>query len=166
MLAMAWGLGGVVLFLATAVARLWPRAAEALGMELGLVHWAFVVPWALFMAYSEGHKGFTKSFSPRVVARTWALGRSPRPLHVRLAPAFCMGFFHGTRKRLLLSWILTAFIVVLILGVRLLAQPWRGLVDLGVVVGLSWGTVSLVVLGAQAARQGGTDVDPQLPIGA
>ncbi len=163
---MIWGLGGVVLFLGSAVFRLWGHAAEALAMDLALAHWAFLVPWVLFMAYSEGHKGFHKSFSPRVVARTWALADDPHPLRLLLAPAFCMGFFHGTRKRILTSWILTGVIVVLVLGVRLLDQPWRGLVDLGVVVGLTWGTISILVLAVQAAAGDGPSADPQLPLPA
>ena len=163
--AMSWGLGGILYGLASAVLGLWGRASEALGMELTAVHWAFTIPWVLFMAYTEGHRGFHRSFSPRVVARAWALGRDPRPLHVALAPFFCMGFFHGSRRRILVSWVLTFFIVVLVLGVRLMSQPWRGLVDLGVVVGLSWGSVSIAWLALQSFRAGGTDVDPQLPEG-
>ncbi len=162
-LAMTWGIGGVLALLFKAIWRLTPRAVEALEMDLAATHWAFAVPWVLFMAYSEGHKGFHKSFSPRVVARTLALGRDLQPVRVALAPAFVMGFFHGTRRRVLTSWILTTFIVLLILGVRLLDQPWRGLVDLGVVVGLSWGCLSISALGLKAWRDGGTDVDPQLP---
>ncbi len=160
---MSWGLGGILYVLIVGVLGLWVRADEALRMDLSAVHWAFTIPWVVFMAYSEGHRGFHRSFSPRVVARAWALGRNPLPLRVALAPLFCMGFFHGTSRRILVSWLLSLFIVVLVLVVRLLPQPWRGLVDLGVVVGLSWGSVSIAYLTLQSVLAGGTDVDPQLP---
>ncbi len=162
-LAILWGLSGVLLLLGSAVARLTPRALEALSMELTGLHWALTVPWVAFMAWSEGHRGFHQSFSPRVVARAWALSLRPRALHVLLAPVFCMGFFHGTRRRMLVSWLLTCAIVLLVLAVRLLPQPWRGLLDLGVVIGLSWGMVSIGAWTLRAVRAGGLDVDPQLP---
>ena len=34
--------------------------------------------------------------------------------------------------------------IVLIVSVRQLPQPWRGMVDAGVVVGLTWGVVSII----------------------
>jgi uncharacterized membrane protein HdeD (DUF308 family) len=80
---------------------------------------------------------------------------------VALAPLFCMGFFHGSRARLARSWLLTLGIVALVLGIRAMPQPWRGLIDAGVVVGLSWGSVSILVHAVRASR--GQLVDPQLP---
>ena len=80
-----------------------------------------------------------------------------------LAPAFAMGWFYATRRRLLVSWILTVGIVTLVLIVHGMAQPWRGIVDAGVVVGLTWGMVSIVWI---AARGGAKVVDPELPKGA
>jgi uncharacterized membrane protein YkgB len=54
-----------------------------------------------------------------------------------------MGFFHATRRRQVTSILVTAGIVVMVVLVRQLAQPWRGIVDLGVVAGLVWGLVAL-----------------------
>ena len=39
---------------------------------------------------------------------------------------------------------LTIAIVILIIVFHQLDQPWRGLLDAGVVVGLSWGIVTIV----------------------
>jgi hypothetical protein len=61
-----------------------------------------------------------------------------------------MGYFYATRKRMIVSWAVTSGIVLLILAVRLLPQPWRGIVDLGVVAGLTWGLVAIVLRGFHA----------------
>ena len=53
-------------------------------------------------------------------------------------------------------------VVCLILVVRLLEQSWRGIVDMGVVVGLAWGTVSLLVHTALALSRGTSSADAEL----
>jgi hypothetical protein len=160
--AFGWGILGVCASLITGLLRLSPRTLEALAMELDAAHWIFAVTWTVFMAYTEGYRGFQRRFSPTVVARAVHLTHEPRFLRVTLAPFFCMGFFHGTRKRVILSWSLTVGIICLVLFVHSLAQPWRGLIDLGVLVGLTWGMASIAVLAIRAA-QSGTSWDPQLP---
>jgi hypothetical protein len=145
-LAAFWGVGGVLLMLGNAVYRLTPIALEPLWAG-GLLWWhgALYVGSVAFNGYAEGYKAFQKAFSPRVAARALHLARHPRPLHVVLAPAFCMGLFHATRKRMLTSWIILIAVVGVVIAVRLLAQPWRGIIDAGVVVGLSWGIVATLV---------------------
>jgi hypothetical protein len=46
--------------------------------------------------------------------------------------------------------------------VRLLPQPWRGIVDAGVVVGLTWGTISLVVFCIQALTAPTFAISPEV----
>ena len=146
-IAACWGILGVLGLVGSAVVRLTPVALDALTGPLEPIHYIFVVGWVLFMAYGEGYRGFQRAFSPRVVARASWLRHNPTLLRALLAPAFCMGFFHATRKRLIVSWTLTTVIVLLIIGVKLLPPPWRGLVDAGVVVGLSWGMAAVVAWG-------------------
>ena len=157
-----WGFGGVMALLAKAVWGLTPLCLDAAAMEWTWAHWAFAVPWIAFMAYAEGYKGFQKGFSPRVVSRTVHLFEHPRPLHLALAPAYAMCLLHATRKRLIVGWCLVIGVAVLVVLVGLLPQPWRGIVDMGVVIGLSWGTASLVWFAVLAAR-GAELVDPALP---
>ena len=59
------------------------------------------------------------------------------------APLFAMGFFHATRATKITAYVLTLAIVVLVILVHRLDQPWRGIIDAGVVVGLGWGVLSL-----------------------
>jgi hypothetical protein len=74
-----------------------------------------------------------------------------------------MGFFHATRRRLITSFALTAGIVALVLAVRVLPQPWRGIVDTGVVVGLAWGLLSLIAFSAQALGAAKFAPSPEVP---
>ncbi|HCP45884.1 MAG TPA: hypothetical protein DIU15_07570, partial [Deltaproteobacteria bacterium] len=138
-LLLLWGVGGVICILLVAVVRLAGKAWVACLLPWDAIHWAFLAVWLPFMAYSEGYRGFQKRFSPVVVARAWHLASHPRLVLVAFGPLFCMGFFHGSRRRLLTSWILTFAILLFVLGARQLDPLWRGLVDMGVVVGLCWG---------------------------
>lgn len=158
-----WGVLGVVAFLISAIVRLTPLAIEPLETGMTGLQWSLYVGWSLFNGYAEGYKGFQRAFVPRVVARAFYLARNPRPLHLVLAPVFCMGLFHATRKRLMLSWGIVIGVTLLVALVRGLEQPWRGIVDAGVVVGLAYGTASLLVVfgGVLAGRP--VTVSPQVP---
>jgi len=159
----AWGVFGVCLLLASAVWRLSPIAWEALSGPLSAGQVIFGAVWVLFMAYSEGYKGFQRAFSPRVVVRADWLARNPRPWLVALAPAFCMGLVHATRKRRTVSWVLLVVIVGLVVAVKQLPSPWRGLIDAGVVVGLSWGIAATLAVLFRAWRGALPDIPPDVP---
>ncbi len=143
-LAYYWGIAGVILLLASAIVRLTPRVLELRDIPLSGLQWLLLVGFVLFMLYSEGWKGFHLNFAPRVVARAAGLRHAATPLLVVLAPLVCMGYLHATRKRQLISLLLTSAIIALVLAVRLLPQPWRGIIDTGVVLGLGFGTLSIV----------------------
>lgn len=163
MIGALWGLTGVMLLLASAVYRLTPLALDAAGYELRWYHWTFFAFVLLFMAYLEGYRAFQQGFSPRVAARARYLRTHRNTLHAVLAPLFCMGYFHAPKKRRVTSLSVTAGIIVLVLIVRFLPQPWRGIVDAGVVVGLAWGLISLVIFGFQAFTRERFDYPPEVP---
>lgn len=127
-------------------------AFELATLELGAQHWLALGVSIFYMAYAEGYKGFHLGFAPRVIARATYLRANPRLLHVILAPAFCMGYIHATRRRKLLSFGLTSMIICFVLIVRALPQPWRGIVDAGVVAGLMLGIVSILFFHLQGLR--------------
>lgn len=163
-LAAVWGIVGVLGILGFAVWRLTPFALGAFDYGFGVIEWVAFVVWMIFMIYSEGVRGFHQAFAPRVVARAQALARDPRPLNAILAPFFCFGFFHATRKRMIVSWVVTCAIVCLVLLVRLLEQPWRGIVDSGVVSGLVLGMGSILYYGVRLVSGRVHDYPPDLPV--
>ena len=163
-LGLAWGLGGVMALLVFAIYRLAPLAFELADLRLNLLHWAALIFSVAYMSYAEGYKGFHLGFAPRVVVRAQYLGRDPRPGFVLLAPLFCMGFVHATPRRKLATIGLTVMIVCFIAVARQLPQPWRGILDAGVVAGLSIGICSILYFMALAwlARQS-IDVSADTP---
>lgn len=161
-LAIAWGLLGVLTLLGRALVSLTPLAVQALSSDLAWWQLALGGAWVGFMAYTEGYKGFQKRFAPMVAARVHVLRTRPTLLRALLAPMFCMGLVDATRRRLAVSWGILLGVIALVLVVRFLPQPWRGLVDAGVVVGLGWGTVSLIAHVAWTLATGRTVVDAEL----
>jgi hypothetical protein len=139
-----WGILGVLALLGEAIFRLLPRVIALRDCTLSSSQWLALVGWVAFNAYSEGYRGFHKNFAPRVIVRAQHLSAHPRPVFVLLAPLYVMGHIHATRRRMILSWSLTVGIVALVIAVRELADPWRGILDAGVVVGLAVGSVSIL----------------------
>ena len=140
----SWAVIGVSSLLLRAITSLSRHAVNAIETGLSVWQWTILVVFAIFMVVAEGYRGFQKKFSPRTAARIRYLRDHPTALRVLLAPAFSMGFFYANRKTKLTVYILTTAIICLVLIVTyLLPDPWRGIVDFGVVLGLLWGLVSL-----------------------
>jgi hypothetical protein len=158
-----WGLAGVMLLLGSAVYRLAPIAAESLASKWHWYHMSAFIVVLVFMAYAEGYRAFQLAFSPRVAARARYLLTHSNLLHIVLAPLFCMAYFHAPRRRRITSLSVTAGIIMLIILVRLLPQPWRGIIDCGVLVGLVWGLVSLAIFGYQALTRQTFTYAPEVP---
>lgn len=135
-----WGIAWVSLLLGRAIWRLAPLALEPWTQDLMTrSQQGIYIGWLVANAYLEGYRGFQLRFSPRVVSRAIYLGQNPRPLWVILALPFCMSLFHSTRRQMTVSWVFIGALVLVIWWVRSLPQPWRGIIDGGVVLGLAWG---------------------------
>ncbi|MEC9375948.1 MAG: hypothetical protein VYA80_06210 [Pseudomonadota bacterium] len=139
-----WGAGGFVFILLDAINRLFAIAIKAFENELNFLHWGFLLLFSIIMAYSEGYRGFQKSFSPKCATRTLYLYRNPDVLNLVFAPFFVMGFFRASRRALIFAWAGTAMILMFVLILQVTPQPWRGIADIGVIIGLSWGIASFL----------------------
>jgi hypothetical protein len=162
LLGLLWGLAGLFGSLVEAIVRLLPLAVEPLRDGMSPTAWLAYVGFVLFNTYAEGFRGFQRAFSPRVAVRAVLLFRAPTPLRLWLAPLFLMGLVDATRRRLFANWLLVAIITVLILVLRRTPQPWRGVVDAGVVTGLVWGTLATAWFLLAAARGRAPAADPEL----
>ena len=159
-----WGVVGFLVILGQAIHRLLGLALEPIVRgQLHSWQWGLYGLSIALLGYSEGYRAFQLKAAPRIVVRAMHLARHPRPLHVVLAPFFSTGLFHATRRRLITSWSLYAGLILLILAVRQLDQPWRGIVDAGVVVGLTWGAVSIIIYYVRALAGHPPRVSPELP---
>ncbi len=147
-----WGVAGVLGILLFAIIRLSLRVLEMSSYSLSVLQWAILLIFALYMAYAEGYKGFHLNFAPRVVARAryFLQPGQHSVLLVIFAPLFCMGFIHATARRRLISVLVTSAIIGLVIIVSMMPQPWRGLIDFGVVTGLGIGVLSILRFWHQA----------------
>jgi len=162
-----WGVIGMMSILANALGRLVPIALEPFKLGgLSTVQWCAYAGTALGMAYIEGYKAFQLKFSPLVVTRAFTLGPEGgrlTPLRGILAPFYSMGLFHATKKRTIVSWSVSLAVLCVVAAVKRLAYPWRSIVDAGVVVGLTWGVVSMGVYYFRALAGKMPGANPELP---
>ncbi len=161
---LGWGVGGVLGILSNAVLRLWPLAAEPVRSgAMTPVLWVVAIAWILFMGYTEGYRGFHRAFAPRVIVRARWLSENPRGYLVVLAPLFCMGLIHATKVRKIVSWSILIGVICLVLIVRSLDQPWRGIIDSGVVIGLGIGAVSILIHLVRSFLGQTPEIPPDVP---
>ncbi|MEZ5565316.1 MAG: hypothetical protein R3F24_07250 [Gammaproteobacteria bacterium] len=153
-LGVIWGVGGIAAVLVYAAVSLGGYTADAVLAGLGPVEWLALIGNCVFMAWAEGYRGFQQRFSPRVAARALHVYTAPTWTRLWLAPFFCAGYFGATRRLCLTVWIGTGLIVSAVLLFNRVPQPWRGILDSGVLVGLGWGTVTLIVTALTTFRLG------------
>lgn len=148
--------------LSQATWRLAPLAWEAMHSGLSTTQWILLGVWVAVMAHAEGYRGFHRRFSPRVAARAQHLAGGTTVVRAVFAPFFCMSLFGASRRGMIVARSLVTGIVGLVLLVRMLPQPWRGIVDAGVVVGLAIGATSVVYYVARAMTGAPPAIDPDL----
>ena len=86
-------------------------------------------------------------------------------LNYLVAPLYSLGLIHVTRRRLITSWAVSLGVATLVAMVKRLPGVWRCILDAGVVVGLSYGSLSILVFFFQAWRTGpAPKVDACLPL--
>ena len=76
-----------------------------------------------------------------------------------------MGMMHATRDRQVLSWSITVSVAALVAGVKRLPYPWRNIVDAGVVCGLTYGSLSILLVYVKSwiTGQPPSNIDAELP---
>merc|ERR1712146_208500 len=166
---------GFFSIVANAMKRLVPIALEpfrhktdtiSTNLPLTPVQTISYVVMCTMMLYAEGYKGFQKKFSPMFIARAATLQKTSPWYHKALAPFYSMGLFHATRKRKIVSWSLMIGVSILIGLVKRLSYPYRSIVDGGVIVGLGYGTLSIIFIYLKQMVVGteqGSETDPELP---
>ena len=167
-----WGTGGVLYILYKAISRVWPIAYEPLKVGTTVTftnfHWMAYIASCVGFAYVEGYKGFQCKFSPLVVKRSCTLvvgSDQGTVLNYILAPLYSMGLVHATKKRKITSWCVTIGVALIVGVVKRLSSPWRNIIDAGVVVGLSCGAMSIILMYLKSWYTGiPPNVDPCLPV--
>ena len=122
--------------------------------------WLILALIILFFAYCEGYRGFQTAWSPMLVQRAYHFSSVSKPVYsiskniyvdrtidFIVAPLLSAGHICGTRRRYILSWGITIMVVLLVWGISYMPDdtPWRSFIDIGVVIGLGWGLVFILV---------------------
>jgi hypothetical protein len=155
-LIVVWALLGVTLLLGRPILRMAPIALEVLRQPLDFWRVGAMIISVLFMAVGEGYYAFHLRFAPRFADRLVRLVEQPKPLQALLAPLTCMGLVPFDREDFALwgrSLLVVVAIVALVLSVRSLEQPWRGIILLGVVLALTVGLMSTLWRSVQGLRR-------------
>ena len=148
-----WGVLGIVGLLLWAVIRLTPHAFEALGAELSAWQWALLLIWTGWMIVTEGYDGFQRRIVPRIIERSAQVRKGGDWIEVVFAPLYCFGYFRAPKRQLVVSYSVLFAIIAAVLTVHQFDQPWRGIVDCGVVAGLVYGSGAIMVRAARAYRE-------------
>ncbi len=158
-----WGVSGMLLLLGYAIFRLVPPAIAAFSHTFHWYHWVILIINTAFVLYFKAFRGFQQGLSPRIAARARYLRQQPTVLRILLAPLYCMGYFHIIKRKQIATIMMTVGMITLIILVRLLNQPWRGIIDGGIAVGLGWGFITILGYGVQALTGDEFEFSPQLP---
>lgn len=160
-----WAVLGVTLLVVRGLYAVGMAAWEAVSGPLSPWQVAALWVWVVTNLYLEGYRGFQLRFVPRVVSRAYLLARGEHSgkMAIALAPLFAMGFFHAKRSAQRAAWILTGVVAVLVIAMRHLSQPLRGIIDAGVVAGLAYGTLSLLAAAYSTAVNRRPPADPEWP---
>eukprot|EP01031_Cornospumella_fuschlensis_P022539 gene22539-27508_t len=162
-----WGVVQVVSVLANAIKRLLPLALQPFQTPTSLTpaQWVIYGVWSIYMMYAEGYKAFQCKFSPYVVQRAFSIldhahkgdnatNAITTIINVLLAGPYSMGLFNASRKRMIVAWGVGIGVYALVRGVKYLPYPYRSIVDGGVVLGLTWGSLSILFLTIKALLGG------------
>jgi len=144
-----WGIFGWVALIGYAVYKLSIPIREMKLAEFEWYHWAVMVLLTVSLFYFKGYRAFQGTIAPRIAVRARYLRSHPRLLWLLLAPLFCMGFFHIAKRKQVTTVLMTTAMVILIILVRQLPSPWRGIVDVSIFVSLGWGTLCIVWYGVK-----------------
>jgi len=161
----AWAMFGVcqvITILGSAIRRLVPIALQPFAnKDLLAHHWVMFFASAAIMAYVEGYRAFHLKFAPLVVKRSFGLAERKGFVNCLLAGPFSMGLIGATRKRTIVSWGVSIGVFSVVYVVKKLPYPWRPIVDVGVISGLTVGSLSIVFHCAKALLEGKLpDIDP------
>lgn len=112
---------------------------------LNPLEWLALVVVAFAFAYGEGVRALAYRWVPTMDLRARELGLQARLHHRLLAPLYAMSLIGAPTRTLLRAWSGVALIVAAVLIVRVLPEPWRGIIDFGVAIALTIGLARIVI---------------------
>ncbi len=140
----AWAVIGVSALFATASYRLGERGVAVIRDGLGGWEWLALAGLTLAFVYGEGFLALDRKWVPGLMRRARELEDERSVVLRLLAPLYGLSLIGAPPAKLLPSWLGTLAIVGAILVIRVLPDPWRGIVDFAVAAALAWGLVAIL----------------------
>ena len=158
-MAALWALVGVCGLFGFAIFRLGRRGVEAMAGGLTPLQWLVLAALAAGFVAVEGIMALQRRWVPRLVGRARELRRGRPAAYRILAPLYGMSLIGAAPLRTVRSWALVGGIVVAVVLVGRMPEPWRGIVDVAVAAALAWGLACVVLalpefLESSPAREG------------
>ena len=122
-----------------ALLRLAKRVGGVASHDLTWYHWVALGLITALLVYGKSYRAFYLGLAPRIAARAADVRRRPSTVRVVLAPMYCMGYFGGERSTQVKMISITLAMVILVVSVRCLPEPWRAILAAAVAAALSAG---------------------------
>lgn len=151
-LAALWAVVGTAVLLGASSIQLGLRGAATIVAGLNGVEWLGLIVLTVAFVYGEGIRAIQRRYLPHVFRRIERL-RSAHPIHHVLAPLYAMSLVGFPLRELIAAWAGVAGIVLAVVLVAMLPQPWRGIVDFAVASALGWATIAFVMSAPRALRR-------------
>ncbi|CAK9027405.1 unnamed protein product [Durusdinium trenchii] len=163
--AQLWGVGAWLYIFVDCILMELGRSLEPFRrQDLTTGQWLGFAAIGLGLLLVEGIRAFQMSFSPLLIRRAKELQGDSPVWELLLAPFFVAGLVSATPRRLCKSWLLVAVLIPgLALTVPMMPYPWRQATDFGVVLGLGWGTGSVLYFAGRGLAGQWPEVSPDLP---
>ena len=138
-----WAILGIAAVFVEAIVQLGRRGYTTMTSGLEPLEWVALAILSAAFVYGEGMRALERRWVPGVIARAHTLDRASA-LNRWLAPLYAMSLVGAPRVVLARAWVGVALIVLAVLVVRALPEPWRGIVDTAVALALLWGLIAIV----------------------
>ncbi len=143
---------GVAAVLGWAAWRLGARGLAVVREGLTPTQWQVLAVLVLAFVIGEGVVALQRRWLPKVAGRA-AMLSSRAPIALRVAaPAHAFGLVGVPMRVAVRAWLGVAAVVLAVLAVRALPDPWRGMIDLAVAAALAWGAVAALSIGVRLLR--------------
>ena len=144
---------GVTAVFIEAIVQLARRGVVTVRNGLDPLEWiGFALLLGAFV-YGEGVRALARRWVPHMLERARELGPGSAIVNRILAPLYAMSLIGAPRRTLARAWLGVGLIVLAVLVVRSMPEPWRGIVDAAVAAALLVGLWA-IVRGALVGRGG------------
>lgn len=144
----AWGLGFWIWLLADSAYSLSSHLGSLFEKERPLTTGHYIGLVLCLLCFLPVFRAMVR-WSAVLVLRAFELHGDRPIVHHFLAPLFVAGFYKAAKIRMAKAYGLVVFVAIIGVVVANMPWPWRQIVDLGVVLNLSVGTIALFVLGVR-----------------